>query len=579
LIFRDVVEFIFSFALFINALLFLPQAYKIKKEKTAKSVSLITFLGFFAIQIAIVLHGIMVHDAILVIGYLFAILTTGLVVGLIIYYRFSSQATSSPRSLTVEEVINQLPGHIYWKDMDCTFVGSNANNHSDFGVDKISDFIGKNDYDLFSKDEADKIRALDKKILETRKPRVVEELLTTASGKKALYLSQKKPLVDSDGNIIGLLGCSIDITESKQKVLDNLSVLENVIAVMPGNVYWMNKEGFYLGCNDNEAKAVGLKSRKDIVGKRNTDIEGFVIPEALDPINERVFSGETVVVEEPAVLPDGSKIIMLSSKVPIRNSDKDIIGMVGISVDITDTKNLKLERERSEAMRMLAGSIVHQLNTPLSAIQLFANQVLHGLGEIMKLDGFSDNNQHIEEMSRAIEKQKQSIHAAKYTMKVIQNNIKHAKIEDVSLKKYSMKATVEKFIDIYPLTDKQRTVIECRLDRDFEFMADQDLFLDVLANLMSNAISHLNIASDKVSISLIPGKLHNELVFEDTGSGIEPDILPHIFERFYTKTKNGSGIGLAFCRQVMLALGGSITCESDEGEFTRFILRFPLIRG
>lgn len=65
--------------------------------------------------------------------------------------------------------------------------------------------------------------------------------------------------------------------------------------------------------------------------------------------------------------------------------------------------------------------------------------------------------------------------------------------------------------------------------------------------------------------------------FRDSGTGISADILPKIFDLFFSQTHHGSGIGLAFCKIVMESYGGKIECKSAEGEFTEFILSFPPI--
>ena len=83
-----IVEFGFSISLLVNAILFIPQAWIIFKTKSVKDVSLLTFVGFNIIQLFTVFHGLMTHDYILVLGYLFSILTCGTVSVLIFYYRY-----------------------------------------------------------------------------------------------------------------------------------------------------------------------------------------------------------------------------------------------------------------------------------------------------------------------------------------------------------------------------------------------------------------------------------------------------------------------------------------------------------
>lgn len=88
MIWRGIVEFGFSISLLVNAILFIPQAHVIYKTKSVKDVSLLTFVGFNVIQLFTVFHGILTHDYILVLGYLFSILTCGTVSVFIFYYRY-----------------------------------------------------------------------------------------------------------------------------------------------------------------------------------------------------------------------------------------------------------------------------------------------------------------------------------------------------------------------------------------------------------------------------------------------------------------------------------------------------------
>jgi MtN3 and saliva related transmembrane protein len=83
-----VIEYGFSISLLINAALFIPQIIALIKSKSAKGVSLLTFAGFNAIQIFIMLHGLIIKDYLLAIGYFLSILSCGMVTVLVIYYRY-----------------------------------------------------------------------------------------------------------------------------------------------------------------------------------------------------------------------------------------------------------------------------------------------------------------------------------------------------------------------------------------------------------------------------------------------------------------------------------------------------------
>jgi signal transduction histidine kinase len=67
----------------------------------------------------------------------------------------------------------------------------------------------------------------------------------------------------------------------------------------------------------------------------------------------------------------------------------------------------------------------------------------------------------------------------------------------------------------------------------------------------------------------------NKLIFKDTGKGIAKEIIPNLFEPFFSRRHHGTGIGLAFCARIMEAHGGTISCDSIEGEYVTFEMTFP----
>lgn len=87
------VEVIFSLALFVNALLFLPQVVQLLKTRDSAGLSLITFMGFNLIQLVTIFHAILFHDEVLMWGYLVSFVTCGAVTVLIVYYRRKQKQT------------------------------------------------------------------------------------------------------------------------------------------------------------------------------------------------------------------------------------------------------------------------------------------------------------------------------------------------------------------------------------------------------------------------------------------------------------------------------------------------------
>jgi two-component system sensor histidine kinase BaeS len=109
-------------------------------------------------------------------------------------------------------------------------------------------------------------------------------------------------------------------------------------------------------------------------------------------------------------------------------------------------------------------------------------------------------------------------------------------------------------------------------------LADPDRLAQVLANIIRNAVNH----TPDGGIITVNGQADAEAVsiaISDTGIGIDPEDLPHIFERFYradqsrARDSGGSGLGLAIVRELLTAMGGSISAESSPGTGSTFTVR------
>jgi two-component system CAI-1 autoinducer sensor kinase/phosphatase CqsS len=155
-------------------------------------------------------------------------------------------------------------------------------------------------------------------------------------------------------------------------------------------------------------------------------------------------------------------------------------------------------------------------------------------------------------------------------------------LSDVESETFSIRGAVEEAVSRYPFNNRQeRELITVSVREDFQITAPRLLIIHVLFNLIKNGLYFVQRArkgSIDISASFTGGE--GSIVVHDTGAGMPPGIRSRIFERFYTTTQTGqsAGIGLSFCRLVMESVGGRITCESEEGEFTTFTLFFPEFR-
>jgi signal transduction histidine kinase len=106
-----------------------------------------------------------------------------------------------------------------------------------------------------------------------------------------------------------------------------------------------------------------------------------------------------------------------------------------------------------------------------------------------------------------------------------------------------------------------------------EFSFDPDQIRRVIVNLFDNAVS---VGASRVDIALAESSGEAALTFTDDGPGIAPEHIDKIFEPYYTTRKEGTGLGLAMTKKIVLVHGGSIAATSREGEGVTFDIRLPL---
>ncbi len=133
---------------------------------------------------------------------------------------------------------------------------------------------------------------------------------------------------------------------------------------------------------------------------------------------------------------------------------------------------------------------------------------------------------------------------------------------------------------VAPMADERGVLVEAPPGPATAVQADQDLLLQLLLNLLDNAIKYTG-RGGRVTVGWASRDGSVELWVHDTGAGIRPEHLPRIFDRFYRvdrargRAEGGTGLGLSICRWIAEAHGGSISAESTPGSGSTFTVRLP----
>jgi len=147
-----------------------------------------------------------------------------------------------------------------------------------------------------------------------------------------------------DSNFIDLIGYLYDITENREKeeaLSESRNLLKTIIDTVPTGIFWKDKELHYLGCNPIFAKDAGVESPQEIIGKIDYDLSWTKEQANLYRNDDRqvINSGiSKIYYEEPLNTPDGETLWLQTSKVPLRNTNHEVIGVLGIYQDITEQK-------------------------------------------------------------------------------------------------------------------------------------------------------------------------------------------------------------------------------------------------
>jgi Na+/proline symporter/signal transduction histidine kinase len=261
-------------------------------------------------------------------------------------------------------------------------------------------------------------------------------------------------------------------------------------------------------------------------------------------------------------------------------------GLAALIIIIFSRRQEIAHRDKIETMKMFGGAIAHEVRTPLVTVEM-CNKLTEDL-LILRLDEKKTTNKdgettyeltaqlHEEEFnmlqtSRGVmaETPKAGMQMVDVLLMALKSRIPN---EEKGL--YSLKSTIKVALESYAMTpqERERVTFDDKFE-DIYYYSSQECIKHLFYNLIKNAFKYaLNIekyASLKIWVE------GNRVYIKDNGPGINKKKINKIFDKFYTTSDTGTGIGLSFCQMVMRDLDGEIDCKSEEGKYTTFILTFP----
>jgi two-component system CAI-1 autoinducer sensor kinase/phosphatase CqsS len=247
------------------------------------------------------------------------------------------------------------------------------------------------------------------------------------------------------------------------------------------------------------------------------------------------------------------------------------------------------EQARLDALTAASNNIAHELRTPLGSLRIAAKAIGRFLPDLARSHRLAEENglpvpeirdTHLHALERSVGLMEREV---TYANTIIDMLLLAARpIGEVPLVPLSARECLEQAMERYPYGSRdERERVALAPGGDFVLAGSESLVVHVVFNLLRNALLQIGRAGrGTIRISVEPGQRNHLIRVHDTGPGIPPDVLPRIFNRFYSHSEDdhgvaGLGIGLAFSRAAMEHMGGAIACRSRWGEFTEFTLSFP----
>lgn len=374
------------------------------------------------------------------------------------------------------------------------------------------------------------------------------------------------------------------ITLLEAKLRSQKHFFESILSIMPGHIYWLDKDNRYLGCNMQQAYDAGLSSSSDIVGKKNIDLPWKAQAEALDKANIEVLSsGKPLKMIEKALI-NNTIITYMTEKIALRDEHNNINGLVGISIDITELterkKQLEIATQKAKAADRAKAEFIanmsHDIRTPLTG--------MIGLASIV------ENESHEEDIKRYAHMLNLSGEQLLSLLNSVLDIVAADTIGQKSLRlsTFNLEELLHSIFELeLPSLQLKSIHLTLEMDEDLPkfFVSDKEKIYRIVLNIVSNAIKFTPNGSITIKASKCrqnANEILTKIQIIDTGIGIAKNDVSKVFEEFYRAAPaqegkfDGYGIGLHIVQKYLKLLRGDVFVESEVGKGTCISLSLPL---
>ncbi|HVF26063.1 MAG TPA: GAF domain-containing protein [Anaerolineales bacterium] len=545
--------------------------------------------------------------------------------------KLSQEALASSRQM-LRQVLDTIPSRVFWKDNELNFVGSNQAFALDAGLKSPEELIGKNDFEMTWAEQAKLYQNDDRAVMESQQPKLnFEEPHTADDGRTTWVRTSKVPLLNTRGQVDGILGIYDDVTAEKEaeeairrqnqylavsseigrivtSTLDLNSIFTRTVSLISERfgfyfaaIYISEETGFNVILREGTGEA-GEKMKT----QRYTVVKGFN-----SIVGKVAESGEPMLVNDvqhqPLFHPNPLLLDTLSEvAIPLRIGTR-IVGVIDIqstetnaftnddltvlqsladqvAVAIDNARSYELSQQLIQDLRevdqlksQFLANMSHELRTPLNSIIGFSRVILKGIdgpvSEMQQQDltAIYNSGQHLLGLINDV------LDLARIEAGKMELNFEEVHLAEMTT---SVMSTAKGLIKEKPIQLLQRIPADMPTVRGDTMRVRQ-----VLLNLISNASKFTDEGSITVETRVQKGptgKLEALINVIDTGPGISAEDQEKLFKAFSqvdgsaTRKSGGSGLGLSICANLVQLHSGLIGVHSENGKGSTFWFTLPL---